>query len=65
MKIAELRKLKAADLKKRLIESRKEIMALRFQKAAGELADTSAMLKLKKTIARIKTLANENSQEVK
>lgn len=63
MKIAELKKLEEKDLKQQIIESRKSMMALRFQKVAGELTDTSGLSKNRKTIARIKTLLSQKQRQ--
>jgi large subunit ribosomal protein L29 len=59
MKLAELKKLDQANRKQQTIEARKSLMALRFQKVAGELTDTSQLSKSRKTIARIKTLQSQ------
>lgn len=63
MKLAELKKLDETSLKSQIIESRKAMMALRFQKVAGELTDTSELSKNKKTIARIKTLLSQKQRQ--
>jgi len=63
MKLKELNKLDKHDLKKQIIESRKSMMALRFQKVAGELTDTSGLAKNRKTIARIKTLLSQKLRQ--
>lgn len=62
MKLAELKKLSEKDLKQQILEARKAMMALRFQKVAGELTDTSGVSKNRKTIARIKTLLTQQRQ---
>lgn len=43
------------ELKKRLIELKKSQFNLRFQKASGQLEDTSQFMKVRREIARIKT----------
>lgn len=63
MKLAELKKLDEKNLKSQIIEARKAMMALRFQKVAGELTDTSGLSKNKKTIARIKTLLSQKQRQ--
>jgi large subunit ribosomal protein L29 len=63
MKLAELKKLDEKSLKSQIIETRKAMMALRFQKVAGELTDTSGLSKNKKTIARIKTLLSQKQRQ--
>lgn len=51
------------ELKKLLLDTRKEQMNLRFQKGDGSLADTSKMRKAKRMIARIKTFLNASNTE--
>ena len=59
MNIKDIRKLKAEDLKKQLEESHHELFNLRFQEATGQLSNQSEIKKVKKTIARIKTIMRE------
>ncbi len=63
MKLLELKKLDATGQRQQIIEARKSLMALRFQKVAGELTDTSHLSKQRKTIARIKTLQRQAVSE--
>lgn len=56
---AEDLKAKTVDeLKKALIDARKEQMNLRFQRTGGQLEKTSEMRKTRRNIARIKTFIN-------
>lgn len=59
MKIADIRKLSENDIQKELLASRKELLSLRMQTAAGQ--DSSPHMKqvARKRIARIKTVMNE------
>ena len=59
MKPIEIRKLKEANLGKQLEESHHELFNLRFQVATGQLSDKNELKKVKKTIARIKTIMRE------
>ena len=59
MNLVDLKKLDQAGWRQRIIETRKSMMALRFQKVAGELTDTSQLSKQRKMIARIKTLQRQ------
>ncbi len=61
MKAVELRKKSAEDLEKQLVEKKKELFSLTSASLAGEDAQKKkAKLKsVKKDIARIKTLLNE------
>lgn len=49
----------ADELTAMLAERKKELMNLRFQKAAGELAGTARFKQLRKEIARILTWKNQ------
>ena len=42
-------------LREKIVSLKKELFNLRFQKTLGELTDTSAFLKVRKNIARVKT----------
>lgn len=57
-KVAELRKKSHKDLKKQLLDLRKEQFNLRFQAASGQLENTSRFRQVRRDIARIKTLLN-------
>ena len=50
-----------ADLTKELVALRREQFNLRMQKATGQLANSSRLGKVRKEIARIKTVMNEKS----
>lgn len=62
MKTNELRERSVEELKRRLLETKKEMMAFRFQKATGELTNTSVIRNARRTVARIKTLVNEKAK---
>lgn len=57
-KIADLRKKSDKQLKSQLLDLRKEQFNLRFQAASGQLENTSRFRKIRRDIARIKTLLN-------
>lgn len=59
MKAADLRTKSAEDLNKQLIELRKEQFNLRMQAAASQQVKTDQFGKVRKNIARIKTVLNE------
>ncbi len=61
MNIKELRKKDAKQLKKDLLEFRKEQFNLRFQAANSQLEKTSRVRVVRRSIARIKTLLNATS----
>ena len=56
MKAAELKQKTAAELKAELLENLKEQFKLRMQKAAGQLSRPSEVKRVRRQIARIKTV---------
>ena len=44
-----------------LLETRKEQFNLRFQHSGGQLENTAQMRKIRRNIARIKTMMNQQS----
>lgn len=50
------------ELKALILEHKKELFNLRFQKATGELENTARFREVKKAIARIKTLMNSQKK---
>jgi large subunit ribosomal protein L29 len=56
MKAAELKQKSAIDLKAELLENLKEQFKLRMQKAAGQLSRPSEVKRVRRQIARIKTV---------
>ena len=59
MKVEEIRKKTNDQLKTELGNLYKESFNLRFQKSSGQLENTSRIFKVRKLIARIKTIMNE------
>ncbi len=59
MRIHEARALSQEDLKKELDETYKEALSVRFRLATRQLSDTSQLRKVRKKIARIKTVMRE------
>jgi len=59
MKPKEIRKLSQEDMAKQLEESHHELFNLRFQVATGQLSDPGELKKVKKTIAKIRTIMRE------
>ena len=56
MKAVELKNKTQDEMQKMLIDLRKEQMNMRFQKAGAQLANTSLVRKVRRDIARIKTV---------
>jgi large subunit ribosomal protein L29 len=63
MKAEDLKGKSADELKKMLLDKRKEQFNLRFQHSGGQLENTAQMRKLRRDIARIKTMMNETQSE--
>ena len=61
MKASELRTKNADELQKELLELRKAQFGLRMQVATQQLTNTSQLGKVRKDIARIKTLQREKA----
>ena len=59
MKVNELRKLTSEDLTKRITESKKELLDLRFKQSTGSLEKPSKIHELRKDVARMKTILRE------
>ena len=60
MKAEEIRQMSEEDLKKKERELREEFGNLSFQHNLRPLEDASRLKKIKKDIARIRTVINEN-----
>jgi len=56
---AVLRAKSATELKDELVELRKEEFSLRMKRGTGQLSDTSRFKKIRREVARIKTILNE------
>ena len=61
MKVEEIRKKTNDQLKTELSNLYKESFNLRFQKSSGQLENTSRIFKVRKLIARIKTIMKEKT----
>ncbi len=61
MKAKDLRTKDEAGLNKELLDLRKEQFSLRMQLATQQLADNSQIGKVRKDIARVKTLLQEKA----
>lgn len=59
MQIKEIRELSTAEMVEKEKEYKQELFNLRFQLATGQLEDTARLRKVRKTIARIKTVLRE------
>ncbi len=63
MKASELRTKSAADLEKELLSLTKAQFGLRMQVATQQLTNNSQLLKVRRDIARVKTLITEKGAQ--
>ena len=59
MKVGDIRKLSAEEIRAKLVDTREELMKLRFQQVTGQLTDTSRLRILSREIARMETILKE------
>ncbi len=64
MKASELRKMKEQDLRKELVELRREQFNLRMQRATGQLGTPGRFKEVRRDIARIMTVMTEQKRGV-
>ena len=62
MKTEEIRKKTIDQISSEMENLYKESLNLRFQKSSGQLENTSRIKKVRKLIARMKTVLNERSE---
>lgn len=63
-KPSELRKLPVADLQKRVVEAKKELMELRFQASIGQLEKSHVVAQTRQEVARILTVLGEKAKGI-
>jgi large subunit ribosomal protein L29 len=59
MKVVEIRKMVAEEIRTKITDSRDEFMKLRFQQVNGQLTDSSTLRTLRRNIARMETILRE------
>ncbi len=62
MKVEEIRKLAAEEIRTKIIDGRDEMMKLRFQQVTGQLTDSSHLKILRRDIARMETILRETER---
>ena len=62
MKVKEFREMDTAARQKELTDMLREQFNLRMQKATGQLANTANLPKVRRKIARLRTVMNEKSR---
>lgn len=65
MNVSDLRKMSPDDLNKELVDLRREHFNLRMQRATGQLARPHEYGRVRKDIARVKTVLGELAQTSK
>ncbi|MFZ3071308.1 MAG: 50S ribosomal protein L29 [Anaerolineaceae bacterium] len=65
MNAKEIRELSTEEIKNKLMDSRQELMNLRFQMVTGQLTDTSRFKVTRRLIARYETVLAQRVQEGK
>ncbi len=63
MKAIELRELSTEEVKEKLSEMEEELFNLRFQAKMGQLSNPLRMRIVKREIARVKTVLNEQAKK--
>ena len=63
MKAKEIRDLTTSEIEEQIKSSKEELFNLRFQLATGKLEETARIRTVRKTIARLKTVAREREIE--
>lgn len=61
MKASEVREMTDLELENKLVDLKKELVALRFQLAVNKLDNPTRLKAVKKDIARVKTILGERS----
>lgn len=59
MKANEIRQMTTQELRDRIAEENENLSALNFQLASAQLADTSKLVKVRRDIARMRTILKE------
>ena len=65
MKSKEIRNLSAEQIQAKVVDSREELMKLRFQQVTGQLTDTSRLRTLRRDIARLETILAQTQKAAK
>ena len=63
MNANEIRAWDTAKINSEIVSLKKELFDLRFQQATGQLENTARIQKVKKTIARMKTVLTERNEK--
>ena len=64
LKVVEIRKFAAEEIRTKIVDARDEMMKLRFQQVTGQLTDSSHLKILRRDIARMETILREAERAV-
>ena len=62
MKVEDVRKMAAEEIRTKISDSQEEMMKLRFQQVTGQLTDSSRIRSLRRDIARMVTILSESDR---
>jgi large subunit ribosomal protein L29 len=62
MKVEDIRKMAAEEIRTKIADAREEMMKLRFQQVTGQLTDSSRLTFLRRDIARLETILRETER---
>lgn len=62
LKVEDIRRMTADQMDDEILKLKKERFNLRFQRATGQLENTSRMREARRDIARVKTIARQKRQ---
>ena len=65
MNAKEMKELSTDEIRAKLMNTRQELMNLRFQMVTGQLTDTSRFKVARRDIARLETILNERARSEK
>lgn len=63
MKISEMREMSIEDINKKIVELKNELFEMRMKQATGSLEKPHMINKLRKDVARLKTVLTEKSKD--
>ena len=63
VKTKDIRELTTEEINKKIVESKEEILKLRFKQATGSLENPARIHELRKFVARLKTVLREREIE--
>jgi large subunit ribosomal protein L29 len=59
MKVEDIRKMAAEEIRTKIADFREELMKLRFQQVTGQLTDSSRLRTLRRDVARMETILRD------